>query len=120
VLPQANWQESKKSCVNMARKYDDLWERHYLVIGRTRIAKKLPYATYVRAVNKSIDVGGDPYVMVGKQMAFIDYDKEPKKSTTTKKVTAKRKTAVKKVTAKRSVRRATAASKLARIKKIVC
>jgi hypothetical protein len=42
-----------------------------------------------------------------------------RKATATRK-SATRKTAVKKVTAKRSVRRSAAASKLARIKKIVC
>lgn len=90
---------------------EDLYAMHRLEVNGKTISKKLTPRQYSNAIDRANKVGGDPYVIVNGKEAFIFY---PKKKTTAKKTTAKKTTTKKKTT------RVSAATKLAKIRKILC
>jgi hypothetical protein len=104
-------------------RFEDLYDAHILYVGSKKTNKRATPSQYMMAIRRADRVGGDPYVSVGGRMYNIEYTKSklPKDTIKRGSVIYAKKTATKnKTTTRKKATKSSAASKLAKIRKILC
>jgi hypothetical protein len=109
-------------------RFEDLYDAHYLFGmlkngGIKKITKRATPSQYMNAIRRANRIGGDPYIHIGDDMYFIEYTKSKLPKDTIKRgsvIYAKKTATKKKTTTRKKTTRSSAASKLAKIRKILC